>query len=454
MNILIIDDEIQPGSPVWETVSWLQEKYTSTKIYVSRCARCTTGDFGEMGNTPDSPTGTISALKKFLETIDILILDLSGLGPLQEDKRDPLTTKKIRQNLIDVGRGEIVVSDEDLADLNGQFSGIGFYHHHYTSLRKVQAVFVVTQYDRGERIPEKNASSRPETEEERIIGTFIDPFCGIDQWRPYTAKYNKERANGLLNTAKYNKERDNGLLKLRARIGCMAALFHDSGYISLDNLSGIEFAAFHDKAVMLVGESGTGKEYAAKFIHRRWIQEQIRGGASYFDQLDPDRHFVAVNCAVLTESLAASLLFGHVAGSFTDATDHSLGLILGKGCGQSLNGPRVKGRTPIGDLRLRTGWKDEGHNFRLSPLGVNVPVEKPRGTLFLDEFGDLHPNVQAKLLRYLQEWEVEMSGLNGGLLEEPGFALLPRLVIRGSLRSQDTTAMKTAYVGSIEHPRN
>ncbi len=105
-----------------------------------------------------------------------------------------------------------------------------------------------------------------------------------------------------------------------------------------------------DSTVLITGESGTGKELAAKAIH----QNSPRAG----------KLFAAINCAVLNENLLESELFGYERGAFTGA----IGQKKGK-------------------LELADG-----------------------GTIFLDEIAELAPNIQAKLLRVLQEREFERVG--------------------------------------------
>ncbi|MCB2141341.1 sigma-54 dependent transcriptional regulator [bacterium] len=107
---------------------------------------------------------------------------------------------------------------------------------------------------------------------------------------------------------------------------------------------------FRDTTVLILGESGTGKELVAKALHY--------GGARR------DGHFVAVNCAAIPASLLESELFGHVKGAFTGAD-----------------------ASREGRFQTASG-----------------------GTLFLDEIGDMPLNLQAKLLRVLQEQRIEPVG--------------------------------------------
>jgi DNA-binding NtrC family response regulator len=102
--------------------------------------------------------------------------------------------------------------------------------------------------------------------------------------------------------------------------------------------------------VLILGESGTGKELLARLLHR--------------ESVNAEAPFVAVNLAAIPRELVESTLFGHEKGSFTGA------------------------------LQQRIGKFELAHG----------------GTLFLDEIGELKPELQAKLLRAIQEGEVERVG--------------------------------------------
>jgi two-component system response regulator AtoC len=117
-----------------------------------------------------------------------------------------------------------------------------------------------------------------------------------------------------------------------------------------DVLQTIQKVAKLPATVLVLGESGTGKELAARLIHR--------------DSVNPSAPFVAVNLAAIPRELVESTLFGHEKGSFTGAV-----------------------RQQIGKFELASG-----------------------GTLFLDEIGDMRHDIQAKLLRALQENEIERIG--------------------------------------------
>jgi len=112
----------------------------------------------------------------------------------------------------------------------------------------------------------------------------------------------------------------------------------------------IQMVAKSDLTVLITGESGTGKDLSARAIHS--LSPRSQGP------------FVAVNCPTVPENILESELFGYRKGAFTHATEN------------------------------RSGLFQEAH----------------RGTIFLDEIGDISPTIQTKLLRVLQEKEIKPLG--------------------------------------------
>ena len=117
-----------------------------------------------------------------------------------------------------------------------------------------------------------------------------------------------------------------------------------------DVIRRIELVSATRSTVLITGETGTGKELVARAVHSRSAQR--------------DMPFIKVNCAAIPETLLESELFGHVKGAFTDATGAK------------------KGKFSLAD----------------------------RGSIFLDEIATMSVGLQAKLLRVLQEREIEPLG--------------------------------------------
>lgn len=155
-------------------------------------------------------------------------------------------------------------------------------------------------------------------------------------------------------------EKLQGIRSMRERNSALVAELNPAGSRLLGNsqsfkelLSQAERVAGHDANILILGESGTGKELLARHIH------SVETNSSR-------RPFIAVNCAAIPEGLIESELFGHEKGAFTGAIERK-----------------------IGKFELANG-----------------------GDIFLDEISTLKPDMQAKILRVLQEKEIVRVGGN------------------------------------------
>jgi len=149
------------------------------------------------------------------------------------------------------------------------------------------------------------------------------------------------------------------IVRQQQEITSLCKTFHlDDGYFGILGESPamqrlfelIDNVALTDAPVMIQGKSGSGKELVARAIH-------LASGRR-------EKAFIKVNCAALNENLLESELFGHVRGAYTGAT------------------------------RERMGRFEATHG----------------GSIFLDEIGDIPPSIQVKLLRVLEEKEIERVG--------------------------------------------
>lgn len=159
----------------------------------------------------------------------------------------------------------------------------------------------------------------------------------------------------------------------------------------LKTLKEAELHAASDLPVLITGESGTGKELLARAIHRA----SLRAKSS----------FVAINMASMSETLFEAEFFGHTKGAFTGAE------------------------------RERAGYLESAH----------------KGTLFLDEIGNLPLNLQAKLLRVLQEGEVMKIGSSRPTKIDVRFIAatnqdLERLMAKGQFRKDLFYRLRGAWL--------
>jgi two-component system response regulator HydG len=168
-----------------------------------------------------------------------------------------------------------------------------------------------------------------------------------------TKPFPKEKLLGMLERlldhrrlARENQQLREGMQ--RGAGGSDAIIFRSQAFRDVYDLT-LQVAE-SDANILVMGESGTGKELIAGALHRNSPRR--------------DKPFVSLNCAVLSDTLLESQLFGHMRGAFTGAVMNQKGLL----------------------------------------------EEADGGTLFLDEIGDVSPAVQAKLLRVTQEKDFIMLG--------------------------------------------
>ena len=164
--------------------------------------------------------------------------------------------------------------------------------------------------------------------------------------------FDRQGVRSLMTNASERQDLSRSVLRLRAEVAEQTEREFVVGpsRTTRDIVDLVHKVAKLSATVLILGESGTGKELMARMIHR--------------ESGKPDAPFVAVNLAAIPKDLVESTLFGHEKGSFTGAI-----------------------RQQIGKFELANG-----------------------GTLFLDEIGDLRYELQAKLLRALQENEIERIG--------------------------------------------
>ena len=167
-----------------------------------------------------------------------------------------------------------------------------------------------------------------------------------------TKDFDYDQLRSLVGNAAERQDLNRQVLTLSAQVADQGdrEFVVGSSKVTRDIVDLVHKIAKLSATVLILGESGTGKELLARMIHR--------------EAGDPEAPFIAVNLAAIPRELTESALFGHERGSFTGANRQQLG------------------------------------KFELAS----------NGTLFLDEIGDLRFDLQAKLLRSIQEGEIERVG--------------------------------------------
>ena len=176
--------------------------------------------------------------------------------------------------------------------------------------------------------------------------------CGAFDYltKPVDAEELLLAVNRALETVRLREEVGNLRMSVSRKFGFENILGHSP---KLLHVLDVAARAAHSEATVLIhGETGTGKELLSKAIH--------------FNSARAAKPFVAINCGAIPRELLESEMFGHVKGSFTGAIAHK------------------KGRIEMAD----------------------------GGTLFLDEIGEMPPELQVKLLRVIQEREIDKIGSN------------------------------------------
>jgi len=238
--------------------------------------------------------------------------------------------------------------------LKGRLTGIDLAHE----LMKSQIPFIYISANSNQKVLDAAKSTSP-------YGFIVKPYRGQDVLLSIDiARYRKENSNKMKMLSERFMQDSNLDKKLTNITDTEKKVTKDTyrparkdfphiigkSTALLNVLDKIQIVAPTDTSVLITGESGTGKEEIAKSLHR----------------LSPrnTKPIVAVNCAALPADLIESILFGHEKGSFTGA------------------------------INTRIGKFEEANG----------------GTIFLDEIGEMPFDLQSRLLRVLQEKEIERIG--------------------------------------------
>jgi len=282
---------------------------------------------------------------------------------------------------LDLGKHSVLVVDDESDNLDAFRFNFGRAFNLLLAGSGEEALTLARQHDvavivTDQRMPKMTGLDLLKAAREirpDAVGIIVTAFTDVDVliesinlgriYRYVTKPWDSKELRGVLTHAieRYALVRENRRLQeqLSAYVGMLSKEAHEAFSFGAivgespalrDVLGRVEQVAQTASTVLLRGETGTGKEMVARAIHINSARES--------------RPFVRVNCAALAPGVLESELFGHEKGAFTGAVARRLG------------------------------------RFEMAD----------GGTLFLDEVGDLPPDVQVKLLRVLQERELERVG--------------------------------------------
>ena len=269
------------------------------------------------------------------------------------------------------GRSVLLIEDDAslAADLRHFLEDEGWEVECATSVQEARSKLIETVFDllvADYLLPDANVLSLFEEVQLRSPLTKVLVITGVQDvqvaaqafkqgaadflFKPFTLTQLEKRIEALMEEQRLDSERERQKSKSKEFSRPINMVGRSPAIQKVFQL--INLVADKNATVLVTGESGTGKELAARAIHSRSARRK--------------NPFVAMNCGAIPENLLEDELFGHVRGAFTDARQE------------------------------RTGKFEQADG----------------GTLFLDEIGDMSQSLQVKLLRVLEEHQVEKLGSN------------------------------------------
>lgn len=462
-RILILDDVVFEGveesRELCTKYNWGQiglnvlDELSESDVYIAKKAAL--NEVRDFRNWKSINTSSEKLLTDFLGSLDVVVLDLSGIGSIRSSDN---FKSCVNHNFSEIGL-EAPCLSKFIQDK--KYDGLEFFHTYLQKFGTNCLIVILSQYA---------------DDDDEVLKLFLQPFTVFREdakSQRYVVEYQKDTATNVPLGSHIDAHYD----------------FCQSGLSDATNRAQISFAAAHSNPVMIVGESGTGKEGIAQFIHQRWCKRQ-----GIVDKTEIAKRLQVVNCGGLSEQLARAELFGFLRGSFTGAEESRLGAVL-LAAGISPIGKKqpsakdseefkevieileefskslkefdakssdeervrcfndkvlrpftqlfsmnsgghakrlsdalyfaeaklknaVTGATTTNDFREEILQKSHGRleKRETDSYDLHYSQEEPWGTLFLDEFGDLPLSIQTLLLRFLQNGEVQPMGYAGRIL--------------------------------------